>query len=118
MSRSLNLFILILSTLRQLTIRRSTTPTPASAALRLELAPDGDVVKIRVIDHGPGIEREHLSRLFDRFYRVYTEANGKAQGNGLGLAIAYSIAEAHQGSLTVESEEGDGSTFILALSRS
>lgn len=92
--------------------------TPISAALRLELVPDGDVVKIRVIDHGPGIEREHLSRLFDRFYRVNREANGIAQGNGLGLAIAHSIAEAHQGSLTVESEEGHGSTFILALPRS
>ena len=92
--------------------------TPISAALRLELVPDGDVVKIRVIDHGPGIGREHLSRLFDRFYRVNREANGIAQGNGLGLAIAHSIAEAHQGSLTVESEEGYGSTFILALSRS
>ena len=80
--------------------------TPISAALRLELVPDGDVVKIRVIDHGPGIEREHLSRLFDRFYRVNREANGIAQGNGLGLAIAHSITEAHQGSLTVESEEG------------
>lgn len=92
--------------------------TPISAALRLELVPDGDVVKIRVIDHGPGIEREHLSRLFDRFYRVNREANGIAQGNGLGLAIAHSITEAHQGSLTVESEEGHGSTFILALPRS
>lgn len=92
--------------------------TPISAALRLELVPDGDVVKIRVIDHGPGIGREHLSRLFDRFYRVNREANGIAQGNGLGLAIAHSIAEAHQGSLTVESEEGHGSTFILALPRS
>jgi len=92
--------------------------TPISAALRLELVPDGDVVKIRVIDHGPGIGREHLSHLFDRFYRVNREANGIAQGNGLGLAIAHSIAEAHQGSLTVESEEGHGSTFILALSRS
>ncbi len=92
--------------------------TPISAALRLELVPDGDVVKIRVIDHGPGIGREHLSRLFDRFYRVNREANGIAQGNGLGLAIAHSITEAHQGSLTVESEEGHGSTFILALPRS
>ena len=92
--------------------------TPISAPLRLELAPDGDVVKIRVVDHGPGIGREHLSRLFDRFYRVDREATSTAQGNGLGLAIARSIAEAHHGSLTVESEEGHGSTFILALSRS
>jgi signal transduction histidine kinase len=64
---------------------------------------------------GPGIAAEHLDRLFDRFYRVDGHASREQGGSGLGLAIARSIAEAHGGTLVVESVVGRGSTFTLRI---
>lgn len=70
-------------------------------------------VCFEVIDQGPGIPRQALSRLFDRFYRADTRA--KAEGSGLGLAIVKSVAEAHGGQAYVESEEGKGSIFGITI---
>lgn len=89
--------------------------TPTSAPLSLEAEVDRDGVEIRVTDRGPGIAPEHLSRLFDRFYRVDKVGERQQEGSGLGLAIARSIAEAHHGTLDVESAVGRGSTFHLCL---
>jgi two-component system phosphate regulon sensor histidine kinase PhoR len=66
-----------------------------------------------VEDDGPGIPRNALARVFDRFYRV-DEQRG-VRGSGLGLAIVKSVAEAHGGEAYVESFEGDGSTFGLTI---
>ncbi|HEY1138996.1 MAG TPA: ATP-binding protein, partial [Lysobacter sp.] len=67
-------------------------------------------IDISVADTGPGIATEHLERLFDPFFTT------RPQGMGMGLAICRTIAEAHGGRLTVESEPGHGATFRLSLS--
>jgi signal transduction histidine kinase len=72
------------------------------------------VVTIR--DTGVGIPPEHLPYVFDRFYRV-DESRGR-DGIGLGLAIALDVAHAHGGEIAVESEVGEGTTFVVQLSTS
>jgi signal transduction histidine kinase len=71
--------------------------------------------RVEVSDTGPGIPTAAQARLFERFYRVRTEATKNAPGTGLGLAIVKTIVEKHQGRVWVSSEEGRGSTFGLAL---
>lgn len=64
-----------------------------------------------VRDHGPGMAREHLPRLTERFYRVEGQKSGERSGTGLGLAIVKHIVNRHRGGLTVESAPGQGATF-------
>jgi sensory box histidine kinase len=68
-----------------------------------------------VEDDGIGIAEEDISKVFDRFYRA--ERSRTKNGTGLGLAITKEIAEFHQGSISVESRFGEGSTFSLAFSK-
>jgi signal transduction histidine kinase len=70
-------------------------------------------LQLSVADSGPGIPREEQERIFGRFYRLDPSRHG--EGAGLGLAIARWIAAEHDGTLTVESSSGDGSTFIVFL---
>ncbi len=72
-------------------------------------------VAIAVADEGPGIPREHIPRLTERFYRVDKGRSRRAGGTGLGLAIIKHIVNRHRGQLLIESEEGHGSTFIIWL---
>ncbi|HYC96353.1 sensor histidine kinase [Brevundimonas sp.] len=64
-----------------------------------------------VRDHGPGMAREHLPRLTERFYRVEGQKSGERSGTGLGLAIVKHIVNRHRGGLTVESAPGQGAVF-------
>jgi two-component system, OmpR family, phosphate regulon sensor histidine kinase PhoR len=66
---------------------------------------------VTVRDHGPGMAREHLPRLTERFYRVEGQKSGERQGTGLGLAIVKHIVNRHRGGLTVESAPGRGAAF-------
>src|SRR3989344_6951956 len=66
---------------------------------------------VTVRDHGPGMAREHLPRLTERFYRVEGQKSGERQGTGLGLAIVKHIINRHQGGLVVESAPGLGAAF-------
>ena len=77
---------------------------------------NGEVV-IEIRDQGCGISREHLPRVFERFYRVDKARSRKLGGTGLGLAIVKHIAQAHNGRATVESSVGHGSTFSIRLPR-
>lgn len=80
--------------------------TGASPSLPLKA---GRYVKISVKDHGIGIPKEHLTKIFDPYFTT------KQKGSGIGLAIAYSIAEKHDGYITVESQISVGSTFHVYL---
>lgn len=70
---------------------------------------------IKVVDEGPGIGSKHLPRLFERFYRVDKARSREMGGTGLGLAIVKHIANTHNGKIMVDSELGQGSTFILEI---
>jgi PAS domain S-box-containing protein len=72
-------------------------------------------VRLRVSDNGIGIPARDLPHVFDKFYRVKSDATTGISGTGLGLAITRSIVEAHAGRLGVESREGEGSTFWVEL---
>lgn len=72
-------------------------------------------ISIRVQDFGCGIDKEHLSRLFERFYRVDMARSRNLGGTGLGLAIVKHIAHVHHGEVVVTSTPGKGSSFTLLL---
>ena len=74
-----------------------------------------DFVHLSVIDAGPGIAKEHLPRIFERFYRCDKARSRDQGGTGLGLAIVKHIAQAHHGAVEVESAPGRGSTFTITL---
>jgi two-component system, OmpR family, phosphate regulon sensor histidine kinase PhoR len=76
---------------------------------------NGEGIWIRVKDNGPGIEQRHLGRIFERFYRVDQARSRALGGTGLGLAIVKHIAQAHGGSVSVESTPGTGSLFTIRL---
>ena len=68
-------------------------------------------MKFSIEDFGPGIEKQYLSRLFEKFFQV----PGSASGTGLGLAISKEFIEAQGGTVSVESEIGKGSIFSFQL---
>jgi two-component system phosphate regulon sensor histidine kinase PhoR len=72
-------------------------------------------ILISVTDRGCGIDRDHLPRLFERFYRVDKARSRKLGGTGLGLAIVKHIVQAHRGRVSVHSSPGKGSTFTIHL---
>ena len=74
-------------------------------------------VIVRVTDNGEGIAKRHLSRLFERFYRVDKSGSRKEGGSGLGLSIVKHIIEAHDEKIYVESEFGVGSEFSFTLEK-
>jgi two-component system, OmpR family, sensor histidine kinase SenX3 len=76
---------------------------------------DGTWVDVTVRDHGMGIPRRDLERIFERFYRVDRARSRDTGGTGLGLAIVRHVASNHRGEVRVESREGVGSTFTLRL---
>ena len=80
------------------------------------LTPDdgvGRYLGVRVADQGPGIARQHLPRLSERFYRAPGQKSGEKAGTGLGLAIVKHIMNRHRGGLAVESAEGRGAAFTV-----
>jgi two-component system, OmpR family, phosphate regulon sensor histidine kinase PhoR len=89
--------------------------SPPGQTIQISAGSTGEGVVIQVRDHGCGIGREHLSRIFERFYRVDKARSRKLGGTGLGLAIVKHIAQAHGGRASVESTLGEGSVFFLLL---
>ncbi len=76
---------------------------------------ENEQIIISVIDYGIGIQKNHLEKLFTRFYRVDKARSRQTGGTGLGLAIVKHIAQLHKGSVCVESEIGKGSIFKIIL---
>ena len=97
------------------TLDSVTAPRVEGAGRQSLLTPDHDgaarYVAIRVADEGPGVARQHLPRLSERFYRAPGQKSGERSGTGLGLAIVKHIMNRHRGGLAVESAEGQGAAF-------
>lgn len=87
--------------------------TPAAGTIRLGAEACGDRIAIWVADTGPGIAREHLGHIFDRFW----QPQHRRDGVGLGLAIVKGIVDAHGGTIEVDSTPGVGTTFRILLAR-
>jgi signal transduction histidine kinase len=81
----------------------------------VNVQPENGVVRITVVDRGPGIPYNQQQFIFEKFGRAEVRGSGSKPGTGLGLFIARSIAEAHGGTVDVESRPGEGATFILTL---
>jgi two-component system sensor histidine kinase KdpD len=86
--------------------------SPAEEPVRVQVTETGSDVLVRIIDHGPGLARADLERIFEPFQRA---TDGDVHGAGLGLAIARGFATANGGRVWAESREGQGSSFVLAL---
>lgn len=89
--------------------------TPNNGRVKIRLEEETDWIRLTVADTGIGIPREHLPRLFERFYRVDKSRDRAQGGTGLGLAIVKHIVITFGGTITVESEPGKGTTFTIML---
>ena len=78
---------------------------------------NSDKLIVRITDNGEGIQEQHLSRLFERFYRVDQSGSRKQGGSGLGLSIVKHIIDAHNENIYVESKFGIGSEFSFTLTK-
>ena len=88
------------------------TPAGGRIDVRFEVLPDGSA-NLSVTDTGPGIAPEHLPRLTERFYRVDRSRSRETGGTGLGLAIVKHAIQRHGGQVSIRSDLGVGSTFVL-----
>jgi heavy metal sensor kinase len=89
--------------------------TPRGGNVTVRIGQQGTAAEIAVEDTGAGIAREHLPHIFERFYRADRARGRDSGGTGLGLAIVKEIAEAHHGTIHVQSDVGKGSVFMLTL---
>ncbi len=89
--------------------------TGQGGTVTLTTAEKGSVVEMAVSDTGAGIPADDLPKIFDRFYRADKSRTRATGGSGLGLTISKGLVEAHGGTIGVESELGEGSTFTLTL---
>jgi two-component system sensor histidine kinase CpxA len=80
-------------------VRNAIRHAPQQSAVEVSLENRGRSARIRVRDYGPGVPEEHLSRIFDPFYRVDTDRNRASGGVGLGLAIARRAVALHKGQI-------------------
>jgi len=89
--------------------------SPAGAEVVVRVVAGEHEAIVTVVDHGPGIPRAALPRVFERFYKGDRARTRGVGGTGLGLSIARHVVEAHGGRIWVDSEEGSGSTFGFAV---
>jgi signal transduction histidine kinase len=89
--------------------------TPPGGSVAVTLRKDGNTVLVEVADTGFGISPDEQDRLFTRFFRTESAVKRAIQGTGLGLSIAKAIVEGHGGTIGVESADGKGATFRVAL---
>ena len=76
---------------------------------------NGDVLVLQFIDQGIGIAEEDLPHLFEKFYRAKAAQEAGIRGTGLGLVLVKQAVEAHRGTIGVESQQGEGTRFVVTL---
>lgn len=104
--------------LRQVVVNllsNATKYSPGGGEILVGARSEGTLVRMWVTDCGLGIPREELPKLFKKFHRIERQETRGIKGTGLGLALVKQIIDAHQGTISVESEVGKGSTFFLTL---
>mgnify|MGYP006267801867 CR=1 FL=1 len=89
--------------------------TPADGRVTVRARADGANLRVEVEDTGPGIPEDQRARVFERFYRLDASRSREDGGTGIGLAIARSIVEAHEGRIWVDAAPGGGSRFVVEL---
>ncbi len=89
--------------------------SPEGSRVQVSLTHEGRRIVVGVSDQGPGISKDNLDRLFQPFERIGSPQGRREKGSGLGLAIVKKIVEAHGGKVWIESEQGWGSTFYVAV---
>ena len=89
--------------------------TPERGSIGIHISQPDSYFRVEIADTGVGIPKEHLPRIFERFYRVDKTRSRKLGGTGLGLSIVKHIVIMHGGKINVQSEEGKGSRFIVEL---
>jgi signal transduction histidine kinase len=89
--------------------------SPDAETVEMDLSTSEDAVTVSVRDHGLGIPREQRDKIFDRFYRVSGSKQKAIPGLGMGLYIVAEIVKRHEGTITVDSAAGKGSTFTVTL---
>jgi signal transduction histidine kinase len=102
-------------------VRNAVVHSPQPAHIRIRLHADQGVHRLTISDNGPGIPRGERQKIFDSFYRIQTDeerASGQSKGTGLGLYLVKRNARIMNGSITVDSEPGQGAAFTLALQTS
>jgi two-component system sensor histidine kinase BaeS len=89
--------------------------TPQNGTISLDVQARGEQAVVTIADTGPGIAPDEVPHIFDRFYRTDAARDRASGGSGLGLAIARALVEAHRGTITVQSELGQGTALIITL---
>ena len=89
--------------------------TPNNGTISIHFTTEKNTTAVRVTDSGPGISKENLSKLFQKFGRLEEAKQNRTPGTGLGLYISKQIVELHKGSIEIESEVGKGTTFTVNL---
>jgi len=89
--------------------------TPSGGKITINGGYTSENITISVKDEGPGIKKEELEKIFEKFYRGKDDISSESEGTGLGLAISKGIIEMHKGKIWAESEFGKGSVFIISL---
>jgi signal transduction histidine kinase len=89
--------------------------TPSGGRIDLYVSQSKGTTSFRIIDNGQGIPPEEVGQIFERFYMAEPSRNSKLGGQGIGLSIVKGIVNAHQGTISVDSIYGKGTTFTINL---
>ncbi|SCY21992.1 sensor histidine kinase [Alkaliphilus peptidifermentans] len=89
--------------------------TKSGGRVKVDLVEEKEIIKITIDDTGIGIDNRDLPYIFERFYRSDESRNRKTGGAGIGLTITKTLVEAHGGKISVDSEKGKGTKFIIML---
>jgi len=85
--------------------------------IKIDIASTREQISLKITDNGKGIDKEYLPKIFDRLFRVPTDAKHNVKGHGLGLHYAKSVIEKHRGTITASSAPGVGTSFLINIPR-